>query len=413
MVHCAGRVHLVPDQQPDRLGEQHHRDGDGTEDEEDVLDGLLAAEELLAGVDGGALHGCEAHVDHGVDEARLVDGLDGGVEVRLEGAGGHPLEHDHEVHVPEQRHQEDDLRHELEEEVQRFGEVYGVECLEDHPQAHLRHPHQHRKLHLVRVEEQQLVLRPLPRPIQTERRRLAARVDLPLDKLRLGRPAALLAATVLAAAMVYPRWLFEVAGCEDEADAQEVVVDEPGVCGEEAHEGDHVSGGHHALERPVAPLEGVGEDEQVHAEEQDAGAVSDVAVHDAEEEWESDDGEEPGVGLLVAGDAVRVDQLLEGVAELGAADVGGGRLGGALLVRQQEGRHLLLVGLGQQQVPDHVLLCRGVPAVGSQRYVTLKHIERGVDGFLLLAEEAPLLDARAPELLQVGPLGRRAPRHLQ
>ena len=51
--------------------------------------------------------------------------------------------------------------------------------------------------------------------------------------------------------------------------------------------------------------------------------MANVSVYDPKEEGEGGNREEGGVGLPVAGDAVRVDKLLVAVRELVGAKVGG------------------------------------------------------------------------------------------
>ena len=51
--------------------------------------------------------------------------------------------------------------------------------------------------------------------------------------------------------------------------------------------------------------------------------MADVAVHDAEQEGEGDDGEQTGVGLLIARHSIRVHDALEAFSELVELEVGG------------------------------------------------------------------------------------------
>ena len=43
--------------------------------------------------------------------------------------------------------------------------------------------------------------------------------------------------------------------------------------------------------------------------------MENIAIHDSEEEWESNDGKQSGVRLLVIWDTISIDNQLEGFSE--------------------------------------------------------------------------------------------------
>lgn len=86
-------------------------------------------------------------------------------------------------------------------------------------------------------------------------------------------------------------------------------------------------------------LDGVVPEDQENTEGQEGSAVSDIAEHDAEEEGESDSGEDGGVELLVAGDAVSVGDFL-GDESVAVSIEGGGRFAEFDLMQCGRGDHL-------------------------------------------------------------------------
>ena len=135
---------------------------------------------------------------------------------------------------------------------------------------------------------------------------------------------------------------------EVEAEREHVVVNQPSVDGEEAHHGDHVAAGVQAgchlakLGLVVGLL--VPEEVQAGAEKEEA--VTDVSVHDPEEEGEGGGGEEGGVSLPVPGNSVGVDELLVAVRELVGGEVGGGGGPGLGDLVDVGGHVLVHVGVG-------------------------------------------------------------------
>ena len=105
--------------------------------------------------------------------------------------------------------------------------------------------------------------------------------------------------------------------------AEDVVVDEAGVDGEEAHQRDQIPPVEEVVPNLVVRLAGNQLfllDDAPQGKEEGDGAVAGVPKHDGKQEGEGDDGEDGGVHLAVGGHAVGVDQRLEGGGELVGAE---------------------------------------------------------------------------------------------
>mmetsp|Transcript_44000 Transcript_44000/g.102680 ORF Transcript_44000/g.102680 Transcript_44000/m.102680 type:complete len:240 (+) Transcript_44000:661-1380(+) len=183
----------VFDPEIDRLGHQHNGNCEKADHHESS--GNRLAEHAIR------IIGERCHRDHRVDDAR------GWVH------RGDPLIQNHVVHVAEQAEHEEDHRQTLADEVHLAALVNGISCSQQQAGHHLCHTEKHRNLHLQRIHVHQLILRPMPSRIHSERvRSSASRVPgvvkwLQLD-LRSGPPLRNRPA----------RWE------EAQADAEEVIV---------------------------------------------------------------------------------------------------------------------------------------------------------------------------------------------
>ena len=179
---------------------------------------------------------------------------------------------------------------------------------------------------------------------------------------------------------------------------EDIVVDEAGVDGEQAHQQDDVAtaeedGGDLIVNflgsewflLPNHPGGHQGHDD----------AVAEVAEHDSEQERERDDGVRRGIHLAVWSDAIGVHQLLEAQRELVGAIVGGRRLLGLNTVQHRaDGRSRSLRSTAQRQL-DRFCVGRWHPALGDQaflRYVQVEPVERMVDGLDLAHLDEPSAD---------------------
>mmetsp|Transcript_14644 Transcript_14644/g.46593 ORF Transcript_14644/g.46593 Transcript_14644/m.46593 type:complete len:380 (+) Transcript_14644:173-1312(+) len=154
---------LVALLQDERLREKHPRHAHERDQHEEHLEPGLPREELVLrarGHPGGAVPharhvpGREEHVDHHV------------VEVRR--AARHPLEDQEEAQVAEERHEEENLGHELAPDTERVAEVAVVVEAHDDPEHHLAHSEDDGHLHLDRVDEWELGAGAVPHGVDPE-----------------------------------------------------------------------------------------------------------------------------------------------------------------------------------------------------------------------------------------------------
>ena len=153
-------LHLLLDDEG--LREEHHGGADQSDHQEQDADDLLGAgrsdDWRHALLDGACVEG---HVDHVGD--------DGGRGVLAAGEVGRPLGDDHPVHVAEEHEQEDDLGHELEEEVHWLLEVARVQGFHADTKTHLQDTKNDGDLHLERVHVSELVATQVPCGVDTDR----------------------------------------------------------------------------------------------------------------------------------------------------------------------------------------------------------------------------------------------------
>mmetsp|Transcript_328 Transcript_328/g.528 ORF Transcript_328/g.528 Transcript_328/m.528 type:complete len:457 (-) Transcript_328:100-1470(-) len=290
-----------------------------------------------------------------------------------------PLHEDENNHVNKQGRCKGNHGKELEHEVKTLAKVHGVNALEASSSEHLQNTKDDGELHLEGVEEEELVGRHVPNRVEAEGVHGVA-IAILTRHLRDVTLFGLIAVKRPAS----PKQV--------EAEGEAIIVDETGVHGEESHHGNHVTthvqSPRHLVELGLVILLLVPEKVKTRAEEEQT--VSNVAVHDPEQEGESRRREQGGVGLPVPWNTIRVDKLLVPVGELVRRKVRGRRrprLGHLIHVR----RHVVIhVAVGAVHRGADVLEgFRDDPSLSAEhaRDVRLEHVEGVVDR--LLAEDDP------------------------
>mmetsp|Transcript_54874 Transcript_54874/g.116580 ORF Transcript_54874/g.116580 Transcript_54874/m.116580 type:complete len:352 (-) Transcript_54874:753-1808(-) len=130
--------------------------------------------------------------------------------------------------------------------------------------------------------------------------------------------------------------------------------------------------------------------EQVQASAEEEQPMTNVAIHDPEQEREGGSREQSRIGLSVARNAVRVDKLLVPVGELVGGKVRGGRGPRLCHLVHVAGHVMVHIAVGAVHRGADVLEGLGDdPALTAEhaRDVSLEHVEGVVDG--LLAEDNP------------------------
>ena len=350
-----------------RLRDQHPRHAHKGHEQNDELDVRLQVGVVVSLVQSlGLVHNtrCERNVHERSDERRVV-----GTGVR----GRAPLVENHEDHVAEEGDDKDELGNELVEECVPVLEENLVGALEANTENHVQHTERDRNLHLERIAEQNLIRRNLPDWIQTER----IHADL-LDRL--------------CALVVDPLRRGEVGDTE----GKRIVVDETIVHGKESHHTNHVAsvynhgksfvefGSHQAL---------LGSD-HVNACDEPAETVAHIAKHNGKGEWESDHGDDGGVGLLVLGHTIRVDDTLEGADVLVGLEVR--RRGRPRLRAFVDGATAAFGAAGMANEVGHFLSSGGEDptlADGNTGVADVELVERVVDAQLHVDADLPLRKA--------------------
>mmetsp|Transcript_10136 Transcript_10136/g.23433 ORF Transcript_10136/g.23433 Transcript_10136/m.23433 type:complete len:356 (-) Transcript_10136:1503-2570(-) len=343
--------------QEERLGEQHPRHRDGRERQQYELHRRLPAEEVRLGEYPAGLHEeGDQHRDERRRRQTLVHPVD------------RPLEEDGEHEVAEDGEHEDGLRHELAPDVECGAEVQRVDQREDKAEEHLQHAEDDGELHLVRVAEGELVGGVVPAGVEPEG----------VHRVRRG-------------ARLLPRALCPQPGRTEKVrhQSEDVVVQEPRVHREEAHQQQHVPAMPrirqdlvHRVHRLKLALVG----DEVEREERHEGAVADVAEHDPEEEGERDDRESRRIDLAIPGHAVRLDESMEALRKLVELEVGGRLL--VSVDQVHDGRHL---GTRARSTPPQrrrrlVDERHRTPRLGDEhlaRQVVVPHVEHQVHRALL------------------------------
>mmetsp|Transcript_72750 Transcript_72750/g.151908 ORF Transcript_72750/g.151908 Transcript_72750/m.151908 type:complete len:716 (+) Transcript_72750:458-2605(+) len=349
---------LVLPEEDEGFGEEHQRHGD---------DSVL--HQGLSKLHGSRPQGVVVLLTHGhADEG--VDDIGGVVN------GMSPLVEDHHVHPSEEAEHEDHHRDALKDEVGHVLVVDGVAPAQEQAHNHLQHTEKHGELHLHGVDEEQFVGSSNPGPIKTERVRTGAAFVLDVVD----------GSVHTISILVHEARLKEL-----QAHGEEIVVHETGESGEDAQTQNHVP--RHA-KGWLGVAQGLRVLDQPGTSQEEQGAVADIAVHHAEDEGEGHASKQGRVGLLIPANSVGVDDLLPSLGVLVGADVGGrgGALRGPVRVQNCTRAVRGLLGLVLQDATDPVLVGGRVPDVDTEDHALLAHVQDVVDGLLLHAEQAPVLD---------------------
>lgn len=151
----------------ERFSQQHPRNTKNRHHNEYLLQQLLErVHELIATVQRWRRR-LQHHVDEHNQHRRCTTGrIDLFRRFRLI---HDPLEEHHENHVSEQQHQEQHLRHELQENAARLTEMRHIDNAHDNAENHVSHTENNGQLHFVRIQEDDLIGGQLPGRIQTNR----------------------------------------------------------------------------------------------------------------------------------------------------------------------------------------------------------------------------------------------------
>jgi hypothetical protein len=212
--------------------EEHPRDTDESREDEELLKGFLPFEKKGALTSPGCRVSLfeENHVDEDDEDG---GGAVGSGNIPAQGSVVNPLVEDEEAEVEEEEEEEDDLRDELAEDVDVTTEVEVVPDREGHTEQHVQNPNDNRDLHFVPVEEGNLVLSQLPNRVNSDGVGVlvVAVLGVEHDVLHCKQ-------TIVR----HPRLVRVPVRAEDvEALAEDVVVYDSGVEGEDAHEENNVS----------------------------------------------------------------------------------------------------------------------------------------------------------------------------
>mmetsp|Transcript_79796 Transcript_79796/g.258536 ORF Transcript_79796/g.258536 Transcript_79796/m.258536 type:complete len:502 (-) Transcript_79796:161-1666(-) len=180
---------------------------------------------------------------------------------------------------------------------------------------------------------------------------------------------------------------------EAEADGEEVVVEETNIDRKDAHHQQNIAG---IVEVRNGVFQIVGLPNCIDADGQEHGAMTDVPVHNPEQEGKGHDREERRVGLTIVRQAIGVNQILENLSEFVLADVGGRALLGLRAMRDEHRgvRACLRAAEADEQGADLLFLALRVPAVRAEVHVALEEVQSRIERLLLFAEQAPLLNDR-------------------
>jgi len=275
------------------LGKKHHGNAGNSNEKEDSLNNSLTFIEKVLLSNGTRR---KEHINHGLNKV-------GSVSAEADPVSA-PLDEDHGNHVTEDTEEEQDTGQELEIDGDHIVEVDMVVEGEKHTEGHLNDTNGNGHLHLEGVEELEGVLLVIPSRIHTEG------INFTVPDITI-------------------TFVVEVGAVDVHRNRHDIVVNDTAVNGEETHEEDDITTAENHVNHFIETLllAGLGEalleeDEQT-TDESDNATVTNITVHDTEEEGEENDGEETRVELTILGETVGVDNSLEGLGELVAVDVGG------------------------------------------------------------------------------------------
>merc|ERR1719206_1587841 len=226
-----------------------------------------------------------------------------------------PFVEHQEGHVAKQADEEDDLGHELAEDVDRLPKVFVVPQGEYDTKHHVDNSDDDGELHLERVQEVDLVDRDLPDGVNPE----GVRRPHVVGFIR-GVSLRWLEHHVL---VVYDGGflLSDLPGRPEQIHGfrEDIIVDEPSIDTEDAHQGDQVSSREEIIPDFIVRLPGHQllflQDAPERKSKHD-DPVSCIPKHHGKQEGEGDDGVHGRVGLPVGSHPIGVDQSLESRGEL-------------------------------------------------------------------------------------------------
>jgi len=262
-----------------------------------------------------------------------------------------------------------------------------VRELEADTDKHLEYTDTDGQLHLEGIQEQKFVAGAVPGGINSEGVRATelAGVVLVLG-VEIGGPIDV---------TVNGGLLGPTSGEKRDTQREDIVVHETSIGREESHKQNKITGPGCTLHGFVLALfHGVGVHAEVATDEEQTETMSNITIHDTEEEGEGHDSEERRVGLAIAGNTVGVHKFLEGCGELVGFDVGRGHgLGGRVDHKKSGGS--LAGRLCLEQILDALHLRGGDPRRGAEGGGAFEKVEGGVDVLLLGDEQSPLFNLRA------------------
>ncbi len=353
-VFVVGILHLML--QDVRLGQQENRDRSERKNEEVRLDFGLAGIHRIIDISW-----CKSNVDEGRNQVRRLATITGTTKVKRTevgsssavetvntggstvtislhvahrpvllpvatlgveaGSGKHafipvnaPFHEDQDDHVNEQGRSEDNHGNNLEIQVELLSKVDGVHTLQDSTAEHLEDTKDNTQLHLKRVEEKKFVGSDMPHRIQTK---WVNRFVGTIFSSLVGNISFFDLHGVLT--IEFPTTSEEI-----ETKREAIVVDHTGINSEESHHQNHVTSEVETFRQLVA-LDAFGlllvRDQHKTGEEQ-KHTVSNITIHNSEEEWESGSGKQGRVGFSITRNTVRVDKLLVSICELVGHKVG-------------------------------------------------------------------------------------------
>ena len=168
-------------------------------------------------------------------------------------------------------------------------------------------PNNNRQLHFKRIEENDLVLRQLPRRIQPDKVRSPLVVEPRVQRqlVRLQR--------LLFIEIDEPTTPEDIHGL-----GENIIVDKTRVHREEPHEKNNVSPGEENAEDfagDLLPLDLLLGEYQVPSKARHDNRVTKISEHHGKQEWESDNGVQSRVSFTVRRHTVGIDQVLETLGE--------------------------------------------------------------------------------------------------
>lgn len=302
LVNCV--LSLLHDQV--RLSEQHPRNASQCDEHQDLLDEALSSEHVNTAVLANRVGRLEQnHVDERDQDRWCAMNRVGQFVACTETV---PLDEHQHCHVEEQEDEENHLRNEFGVNVSDVLEVAMVEESNDDAENHVNDSEDDRNFHLVSVLEDDLVQRShLPHWIETDR--VSA-----MEVVRRIQLQSLVGHDCAGVVVNLPTRAEDVKRLRED-----VVVDQSGVHREQSHQEDDVATAEENIPDLIVRLLSSQWFLLQHhpcTEESHDRTVTQVAEHNSEQEWESDDRVRSWIHLAIRCDTISVDEHLESVREL-------------------------------------------------------------------------------------------------